>query len=46
MHEAGSRSLPEWMGQALVVLCFLGILYAFWRVIEEEGEGPGYIVWR
>ncbi|KAF2501628.1 hypothetical protein BU16DRAFT_534279 [Lophium mytilinum] len=39
-HEAGIRSLPEWVGQALVVLCFLGILYAFWRVIEEEGEEP------
>jgi len=35
--------LPEWVGQALVVLCFLGILYAFWRVIEDEGDGEGMV---
>src|SRR4051812_3688155 len=27
--EETTRALPEWVGQGLVVLCFLGILYGF-----------------
>ncbi|OCL14859.1 hypothetical protein AOQ84DRAFT_384432 [Glonium stellatum] len=33
--EESTRVLPEWVGQGLVVLCFLGLLYGFWRVVSE-----------
>lgn len=33
--EESTRVLPEWIGQGLVVLCFLGLLYGFWRVVNE-----------
>ncbi|KAF2018321.1 hypothetical protein BU24DRAFT_461271 [Aaosphaeria arxii CBS 175.79] len=37
--EGTSRSLPEWVGQAMVVLCFLGIIYGFWRVVNDPNFG-------
>lgn len=33
--EESTRVLPEWIGQGLVVLCFLGLLYGFWSVVNE-----------
>ena len=33
--EESTRVLPEWIGQGLVVLCFLGLLYGFWNVVNE-----------
>jgi hypothetical protein len=40
--EETSRSLPEWVGQALVVMCFVGIIYGFWRLVNEDFDGfPG-----
>ncbi|KAF2470277.1 uncharacterized protein BDR25DRAFT_33219 [Lindgomyces ingoldianus] len=33
--EETTRALPEWVGQALVVLVFLGILYGFWRLVND-----------
>ena len=31
--ETRDRSLPEWLGQALVVFMFVCIMYGFWRLI-------------
>jgi hypothetical protein len=33
--EETTRSLPEWVGQALVVLVFLAILYGFFRLVND-----------
>ncbi|KAH7085907.1 hypothetical protein BKA63DRAFT_560533 [Paraphoma chrysanthemicola] len=32
--ESADRSLPEWVGQALVVFLFVSIMYGFWKVIN------------
>jgi hypothetical protein len=46
--EDTDRSLPEWIGQALVVFVFVSITYGFWRIINapERSDGfpdrPGY----
>lgn len=33
--ERTTRSLPEWVGQALVVFCFVGIIYGFWKLVND-----------
>jgi hypothetical protein len=33
--EETTRSLPEWVGQALVVLAFLTIIYGFWEFVHD-----------
>ncbi|ORX98612.1 hypothetical protein BCR34DRAFT_606885 [Clohesyomyces aquaticus] len=33
--EETTRSLPEWVGQAMVVLVFLAILYGFFRLVND-----------
>ncbi|KAH7401419.1 hypothetical protein BKA66DRAFT_565059 [Pyrenochaeta sp. MPI-SDFR-AT-0127] len=42
--EATDRSLPEWVGQALVVFVFVVIIYGFYRVIsvpDSMDDFPG-----
>ncbi|KAF2122139.1 hypothetical protein BDV96DRAFT_640202 [Lophiotrema nucula] len=39
--ESTSRSLPEWVGQALVVLSFLFIIYCFWKLVNDTDGFPG-----
>jgi hypothetical protein len=40
--EATSRGLPIWVGQLVVVICFLSIIYGFWRLINNaDFDGPG-----
>ncbi|KAF2277545.1 uncharacterized protein EI97DRAFT_457548 [Westerdykella ornata] len=33
--EESTRSLPEWVGQALVVIVFLAIIYMFWEFVHD-----------
>jgi hypothetical protein len=33
--EETTRSLPEWVGQALVVFAFLAIIYGFWEFVHD-----------
>ncbi|KAF2751671.1 hypothetical protein M011DRAFT_472999 [Sporormia fimetaria CBS 119925] len=33
--EESSRTLPEWVGQALVVFVFLAIIYGFWEFVHD-----------
>ncbi|OCK86142.1 hypothetical protein K432DRAFT_399589 [Lepidopterella palustris CBS 459.81] len=33
--EDTTRTLPEWVGQGLVVLCFLGILYGLYKLVND-----------
>jgi hypothetical protein len=33
--EETTRSLPEWVGQALVVIVFLSIIYGFWEFVHD-----------
>ncbi|KAF2869082.1 hypothetical protein BDV95DRAFT_457828, partial [Massariosphaeria phaeospora] len=39
--EQIDRSLPEWVGQAMVVLCFVGVIYIFWRFINDPDGFDG-----
>ncbi|CAO2656400.1 Nn.00g052030.m01.CDS01 [Neocucurbitaria sp. VM-36] len=42
--EATDRSLPEWVGQALVVFVFVTIIYGFYRIInapDSMDDFPG-----
>jgi len=32
--ESADRTLPEWVGQALVVFVFVSIMYGFWKIIN------------
>ncbi|KAF2196133.1 hypothetical protein GQ43DRAFT_476599 [Delitschia confertaspora ATCC 74209] len=36
-----TRTLPEWVGQALVVLCFLAILYGFYNLVSDPDAWLG-----
>lgn len=38
--EESSRSLPEWVGQALVVFIFLSIIYGFWEYVIHSDSDP------
>ncbi|USP73340.1 hypothetical protein yc1106_00614 [Curvularia clavata] len=34
--DSSDRALPEWLGQLLVVLIFLGLIYGFWRFVHDD----------
>jgi len=38
--ESTGRTLPEWVGQALVVVMFVSIIYGFWTVINAPDTDP------
>lgn len=38
--EEDVQSLPEWVGQALVVIVFLSIIYGFWEFVVH---GPDFV---
>lgn len=40
--EESSRSLPEWVGQALVVFVFLSIIYGFWEFVHSDSDFDGF----
>ncbi|KAL5121072.1 hypothetical protein ACEQ8H_000923 [Pleosporales sp. CAS-2024a] len=40
--EDSDRLLPEWIGQALVVLVFVSITYGFWRIINAPDPPDGF----
>ncbi|KAF2731096.1 hypothetical protein EJ04DRAFT_567185 [Polyplosphaeria fusca] len=40
-NDMNSRTLPEWVGQMLVVISFLAIIYGFWRLVNEPERLPG-----
>ncbi|PSN62363.1 hypothetical protein BS50DRAFT_638011 [Corynespora cassiicola Philippines] len=33
--EQSDRSLPEWVGQILVVFVFVAIIYGFWKLVND-----------
>ncbi|KAF2679096.1 hypothetical protein K458DRAFT_408357 [Lentithecium fluviatile CBS 122367] len=39
--ETTDRSLPEWVGQLLVVGVFVGIIYGFWKMVNDPPDGFG-----
>ncbi|KAF2704206.1 hypothetical protein K504DRAFT_462779 [Pleomassaria siparia CBS 279.74] len=39
--ERSNRSLPEWVGQALVVFCFVAIIYGFFSLVNDTDNLPG-----
>ncbi|KAF2242183.1 hypothetical protein BU26DRAFT_571411 [Trematosphaeria pertusa] len=40
--ESTDRSLPEWVGQALVVIVFIGIIYGFWKLVNDPDGLDGF----
>jgi hypothetical protein len=40
--EDTETTLAEWIGQALVVGIFIGIVYGFWRVINTPDRRDGF----
>jgi hypothetical protein len=40
--EDAETTLPEWVGQALVVLVFVAITYGFWRIINAPDSPNGF----
>jgi hypothetical protein len=40
--DESDRSLPEWIGQALVVCVFVSITYGFWRIINAPNKSNGF----
>ncbi|EOA89676.1 uncharacterized protein SETTUDRAFT_45818 [Exserohilum turcica Et28A] len=43
--ESSDRSLPEWLGQIIVVSVFICLIYGFWKFIDSpdlpSGRWPG-----
>lgn len=40
--ERTNRSLPEWVGQALVVFCFVAIIYGFFSLANDVSDPEGF----
>jgi hypothetical protein len=40
--EDSDTTLPEWLGQALVVLIFVSIIYGFLRIVNAPDRPDGF----